>query len=73
MRARHRRVIDDPADVVVAGMHGSPTVLIDGHDPFAVGNIEASVACRLYPTATGFDGAPSVDDLVEALTREPVE
>lgn len=62
------RVIDDPADALVAGMHGSPTILIDGHDPFAADTIEASVSCRLYPTPTGFDGAPSVDDLIVALS-----
>jgi hypothetical protein len=65
-------VIDDPADAVAASMHGSPTVLIDGHDPFAAGAIEASVSCRLYASATGFDGAPSVNDLVVALAGRAV-
>lgn len=27
------RVIDDPAAAAAAGMHGSPTLLIDGHAP----------------------------------------
>ncbi|MGH9187020.1 MAG: hypothetical protein ACRD0U_14560 [Acidimicrobiales bacterium] len=62
------RVIDDSAEAVSARMYGSPTVLIEGHDPFAAGDIEASVSCRLCPTATGFEGAPSVDDLIVALT-----
>lgn len=63
------RVIDDMEVAAAAGMHGSPTVLIDGHDPFRAAGTEASVSCRLYSTATGFDGAPSVDDLVVALSR----
>jgi hypothetical protein len=63
------RVIDDPAIAVAAGMHGSPTVLIDGLDPFAVAGTEASVSCRLYRTHDRVDGAPSVDELVVALFR----
>ena len=63
------QVIDDPIEALRAGMHGSPTVLIDGHDPFTASGIEASVSCRLYPTANGYDGAPSVDDLVAALAQ----
>lgn len=62
-------VIDDPEVAAAAGMHGSPTVLIDGHDPFAAAGIEASVSCRLFRTASGFDGAPSIDDLVAALSQ----
>jgi len=50
------------------GMHGSPTILIDGLD--AVASVdEASVACRLYRTASGVAGSPSVASLVEALSR----
>jgi hypothetical protein len=63
------RVIDDPELAAAAGMHGSPTVLIDGHDPFTAAGIEASVSCRLFPTASGFDGAPTVEDLVAALSQ----
>ena len=63
------RVIDDPAVAVAAGMHGSPTVLIDGHDPFTAAGVEAPVSCRLYPTVSGFDGAPSIEDLVAALSQ----
>lgn len=49
------------------GMHGSPTILIDGRD--VAGDTEPSVSCRLYRTASGVAGAPSVDDLVAALSR----
>jgi hypothetical protein len=61
------RVIDDPAEAVASGMHGSPTILIDGRDPFTASGTEPSVSCRLYPTANGYDGAPSVEALVDAL------
>jgi Alkylmercury lyase len=75
------RVIDDPAEAIAAGMHGSPTILVDGHDPFAESRTEPSVSCRLFRTPNGYDGAPSIEALVVALTdlgrapcdcREPV-
>ena len=31
-----------------SGMHGSPTILIDGIDPYAGPGQPASVSCRLY-------------------------
>jgi len=50
------------------GMHGSPTILVNGSDPFPSED-DPSVACRLYRTADGVEGAPSVAELVEVLSR----
>ena len=50
------------------GMRGSPTVLVDGRDPFADAAAEPSLSCRLYRTTERVEGAPSVDQLVEALS-----
>jgi len=60
------RVIADPGDAAVAGMNGSPTILVNGRD-VAAGDGVASVSCRLYRTATGVDGAPTANQIVEAL------
>ncbi len=60
--------IHTPADAQRFGMHGSPTILIDGHDPFRLADVP-SLACRLYRTGDGVQGAPSVADLVEVLSR----
>ncbi|MET7714465.1 alkylmercury lyase family protein [Streptomyces sp. NPDC005407] len=50
------------------GMTGSPTILIDGSDPFAAPGAPASVSCRLYRSPDGrAEGAPSVADLQSAL------
>ncbi|MEU2004619.1 organomercurial lyase [Rhodococcus sp. NPDC019627] len=57
------RVIDDPAVATDAGMTGSPTLLVDGVDPFAEPGSVPSVSCRLYPSG----GAPSVVALRQAL------
>lgn len=60
-------VVTDQEQAVAAGMTGSPTLLIDGRDPFAVAGSVPSLSCRLYPTADGLDGAPSVPALRAAL------
>jgi hypothetical protein len=62
------RQVVDATEAAAVGMHGSPTILIDGRDPFAA-TPEASLSCRLYSSDGALDGSPSVDDLVEALTR----
>jgi hypothetical protein len=62
------RTIDDPAGAETAGMHGSPTILIDGRDPFAAPDATPSVSCRLYQSNDGLVGAPPVDELVVALS-----
>lgn len=49
------------------GMHGSPTILINGHDPFADADDETSVSCRLYDHGGRRDGAPSIEQLTAAL------
>jgi hypothetical protein len=56
------RRVDSPEDAEQVGFAGSPTILIDGADPFPNGT--TGFACRLY----GGDHAPSVTDLVRALT-----
>jgi len=51
------------------GFTGSPTILVDGIDPFAQPGASAALACRLYRTATGSDGAPAPEELAAALER----
>src|SRR5215831_1590675 len=66
--AVHRRVIADEREAAQAGMHGSPTLLVDGTDPFAPPGQPPSLSCRLYRDATGqAEGAPSVAALRWAL------
>lgn len=49
------------------GMHGSPTILINGDDPFADADADTSVSCRLYDDGGRLDGAPSIAQLTAAL------
>ncbi|MER7847045.1 hypothetical protein ABTZ03_24195 [Kitasatospora sp. NPDC096077] len=50
------------------GMRGSPTLLIDGVDPFAGPGQPAGLSCRLFRDASGsLCEAPTVDQLRGAL------
>ncbi|KUO19510.1 thioredoxin domain-containing protein [Streptomyces dysideae] len=62
------RVITNEVEAARYGMHGSPTLLIDGIDPFAAPDITVSVSCRIYRDADGrTGGVPSVEQLADAL------
>ncbi len=57
------------AEAARLGMTGSPTILLDGVDPFAAAGAVPSVSCRIYRGPAGAaDGAPSVQDLTAALS-----
>ncbi|EST18308.1 alkylmercury lyase family protein [Streptomyces roseochromogenus] len=61
-------VVDGQAEAERRGMHGSPTLLVDGRDPFAAPGTAAGLSCRLYRGADGrVDGAPSVEALRQVL------
>jgi hypothetical protein len=62
------RVVSTNEDAARLGFRGSPTILIDGTDPFPADG-KPALACRLYPTERGMQGAPTVDQLIEALAR----
>ena len=49
------------------GFRGSPTVLIDGNDPFAEADAPVGLSCRIYMTESGMAGTPSMSQLREAL------
>ena len=63
---REHEVVSDE-DAARVGMHGSPTIRIDGRDPFAAPDTRPSVSCRLYPGEHGASGAPTVAQLATAL------
>ncbi|WP_197676249.1 DF family (seleno)protein [Nakamurella panacisegetis] len=48
---------------------GSPTILIDGVDPFPQPGQRPALACRLYPGVDGPAGLPARAALSSALTR----
>jgi hypothetical protein len=64
------------ADASATGMNGSPTLLIDGIDPFPPGQDHLGLACRLYRDAHGgVVRVPSIQQLRDAITaagRPPI-
>ena len=61
--------VGDAAVAASVGMRGSPTILVNGVDAVTSGGAAGSLSCRLYRGDGGLLGAPSVDQLVEALRR----
>lgn len=63
--ARIRVSTADQAQAI--GFLGSPTVRVNGADPFAEPGAHAGLACRLFRTSTGLAGAPTIEQLIEVL------
>jgi hypothetical protein len=63
------RVVITHREAVGCGLCGSPTILIDGADPFAGADLHAGIYCRQFTTEAGPDVAPSVAQLVAVLRR----
>jgi hypothetical protein len=61
----HERV-ESPDDAARLGFRGSPTILVDGRDPFPGGG-DVGLSCRVYRTEAGTEGAPSLEQLRAAL------
>lgn len=62
----HQKV-ETPQDAERLGFVGSPTVLVDGRDPFLTPGAQVGLACRIYRTPEGLRGSPSVAQLQEVL------
>lgn len=64
------QVIVDEREAARWGMRGSPTLLIDGTDPFAEAGQEPGLSCRRYRDDDGqLSGAPSVSQLRQAIEQ----
>jgi hypothetical protein len=64
-----RREVATPEEADRLGFRGSPTILVDGVDPFADGRSPIGLACRIYATPTGPAGCPTDEQLREAVSR----
>lgn len=59
--------VETAAEAEAVRFRGSPTVLIEGRDPFAQGDSPIGLSCRVFATEDGSQGAPSVSQLLDAL------
>lgn len=60
--------IHTPEEAESAGFRGSPTLIVDGIDPFADPDAPVGLSCRIYTTETGHAGSPTLKQLREAIT-----
>lgn len=64
------RVVTSQAEAEQLGFLGSPSVLINGRDPFAEPHHRPAMACRLYrDDTTGVSGVPPIRRLRHALKQ----
>jgi hypothetical protein len=60
-------VIDSEGEAADRGFLGSPTIRINGIDPFAEPGRPIGMACRIYPGPAGASGLPAAAELRKAL------
>lgn len=61
------RPVETPEEADKYRLAGSPSILLNGSDPFATSSGEVGLACRVYPTPDGAAGAPTVEQLIAAI------
>lgn len=62
-----RRLVETVEDAEATGFHGSPSVLVDGVDPFADVDAPVGLSCRVYRTDAGTAGSPTLDQLRDVI------
>ena len=60
-------LVSTPEQAERAGFRGSPTILVNGADPFAGPDDPVGLSCRLYRSPAGVDRAPTVEQLRSVL------
>ena len=61
------QVVETDDDARRAGFRGSPTILVDGVDPWADPDAPVGLACRVFRTERGLAGLPSETQLLQIL------
>lgn len=61
--------VDNAEEAERVNFHGSPSILVDGIDPFASDDAPVGLACRIFPTPEGPAGSPTLEQLRIAITR----
>jgi hypothetical protein len=61
------QLVTTPEEAEAAGFRGSPTILVDGLDPFAGPDDPVGLSCRIYRTPVGVEHSPTVEQLRSAL------
>jgi len=59
--------VESPEEAQQIRFRGSPTILVDGVDPFEAEADPVGFSCRVYRTEDGQQDSPTVAQLVRAL------
>jgi hypothetical protein len=62
-----RRIVNTVEEAEATQFRGSPSIMVDGVDPFADLNTPVGLSCRVYKTPAGLAGSPTLDQLREAI------
>jgi hypothetical protein len=62
--------VESQRDAERLGFAGSPSILVDGTDPFGSPTSAIGLTCRVYLTPEGPSGSPTLDQLVAALRAD---
>jgi hypothetical protein len=65
-----RRVVNTVADAIATEFRGSPSILVDGVDPFASPDTPIGLTCRIYQTPNGPAGSPALDQLRSVIGHD---
>lgn len=63
------REVRSPEEAEGMGLRGSPTVLVDGRDPFAGPDDQVGFSCRLFSTPLGPQGAPTLEQIRSVISQ----
>jgi hypothetical protein len=55
------REVSTPSDAEAVEFRGSPTILVDGRDPFLERDAPVALSCRVYRANAGLAGSPTVE------------
>ena len=63
-----RHLVDTVEEAERVGFRGSPTILVNGVDPFAgESDVVGALSCRVYQTPAGLAGSPTIEQLRDVL------
>ncbi len=62
-----RHIVDTAEEAERVGFRGSPSILVNGIDPFAQADDPIGLSCRRYPTPHGYADSPTLEQLKTEL------
>ena len=68
-----RHIVETAEQAEATRFRGSPSIIIDGIDPFADVDAPVGLSCRMFQTPQGPAGSPTLDQLRAVITHRRAE